>query len=201
MMNKKLVLMTVLFFGLGVVLSSPCVGMSDRPSAANFEEPRVKLDSVQLEYYEDFWVYGKDAEVAKGTAPKGGGSSPVTLSFVFDITNPNPYPVKLDSSKFSLFFEDYELRVVNDDNPMWIPAEKTNTKALVVTLTPTSTFGKFMLAHAVKAKERGDDPWGLIEKWWKGLPDMSFPINIKEGAFVFSADGVVKVVTVEATYP
>ena len=201
MMNKKLVLMTVLFFGLGIVITSHCVGMSDRPSAANFKDPGVTLDSVQVEYFEGFWTYGKETEVAKGKAPKGGGSSPVTLSFVFEITNPNSYPVQLDSSKFSLFFEDYELRIVNDNNPMWIPAEKTNTKALTVTLTPGSTFGKFILAHAIKAKERGDKPWELIEKWWTGLEDMSFPINVKEGAFVFMADGVVKVVGVEATYP
>ena len=125
----------------------------------------------------------------------------MTLAFVFEITNPNKYAVKLDSSQFSLYFEDYELRVVNDSNVMWIPAETTNMKVMTVTLTPFSTFTKFLLAHKVTAEKRGDKPWDLIEKWWTALPDMSFPVKIKEGAFVFAADGVVKVVAVDITYP
>jgi hypothetical protein len=192
-------LLTLLIFGLGVVFAS-CAGMGIKPTAENFKAPVISLDSVQLAFYEGFWTYGK-AEVAKGKAPKGGGSSAVTMDFVFEITNPNQYPVKLDSAQFFLNFEDYELRVVNDDNAMWIPAGKTNAKVLTVTLTPNSTFAKFILAHAIKAKKRGDSPWELIEKWWSGLPDMSFPILVNEGSFVFSADGVVKVVPVVANYP
>jgi LEA14-like dessication related protein len=198
-MKRRLALLTLFIFGLGVVLAS-CAGMTVKPTAENFKAPTVALDSVQLAFYEGFWTYGK-AEAGKGKAPKGGGSSAVTLDFVFDITNPNKYPVKLDSAQFFLYFEDYELRVVNDNNPMWIPAEKTNAKVLSVTLTPNSTFGKFILTHAIKAKERGDSPWELIEKWWTGLPDMSFPIGVNEGSFVFSADGLVKVVPVVATDP
>jgi len=197
-MNKRLALMMLFLFGLAMVFASCAIVQT--PSESNFKLPEVKLDSVQIDYFEGFWTYGK-AKVAMGKAPKGGGSSPITLSFVFEITNPNSYPVMLDSSKFFLYFEDYELRVVNDNNPQWIPAGKTNTKVLTVTVTPTSTFGKFILTHAIKAKERGDKPWELIQKWWTGLPDMAFPIHVKEGSFVFMADGLVKVADVEATYP
>lgn len=196
---KRLAWIIVLLFGAAVAFSS-CAGVYVQPTAANFNSPKVNLDSVQVAFFEGFWTYGK-AEVAMGKAPGGGGSSPVTLDFVFDIENPNEYPIKLDSAQFFLYFEDYELRVVRDDNAMWIPPGKTNTKVLSVTLTPNSTFGKFVLAHAVTAKERGDKPWALIEKWWTGLPDMAFPINVKEGSFVFTADGIVKVVPVEAKYP
>jgi len=195
-MNKRLALIMLLLFGLTVVFAS-CATLWG-PTESNFKNPEVKLDSVQISYYEGFWTYGK-AKVAMGKAPKGGGSSPVSLDFVFEITNPNRYPIMLDSAKFFLYFEDYELRVVNDNNPQWIPPGKTNAKVLSVTLTPVSTFGKFILAHAMKAKERGDKPWELIEKWWTGLPDMAFPIHVKEGSFVFVADGIVKVVPVEAT--
>jgi hypothetical protein len=197
-MKKRLVWLTVLLFGCAVLFAS-CAAMQ-KPTESNFKPPVVTLDSVQLSYWEGYWTYGK-AKTAKGKAPKGGGSSPMTLDFVFEIKNPNPYPVMLDSSKFFLFFEDYELRVVNDNNTMWIPADKTNTKVLTVTLTPNSTFGKFILVHAEKAKKLGINPWTLIEKWWMGAPDMTFSINVKEGAFVFMADGVVKTVAVESKYP
>jgi len=198
-MKKKLALMTVLVFALSVALMS-CVTTKVKPTASNFKEPVIKLGSVQLSYYEGFWYYGK-AKVAMGKAPKGGGSSPVTLAFVFEITNPNDYPVLLESSKFFLFFDDYELRIVNDLNEMWIPAGKTNSKVLSVTLTPFSTYVKFLLASKELALKRGDKPWDKITQWWTGLPDMSFAIDIKAATFSFAADGVSKVVGFEARYP
>ena len=85
-MNKKIVLMTVLIFGLVAVLAS-CASMQVKPTEANFKSPIITLDSVQLSYYEGFWYYGK-AKVAMGKPPKGGGSSPVVLDFVFNIENP-----------------------------------------------------------------------------------------------------------------
>ena len=114
-----------------------CVTMT-RPTETSFSTPLVELDSVQVTYYEGFWTYGK-AKTEKGKPPDGGGSSPITLEFVFHITNPNSYPVMLESSKFFLFFDDYELRVVNDNHPMWIPGGKRNTKVLNVTSDPDSS--------------------------------------------------------------
>lgn len=190
--------MTVLLFALAVVFAS-CAAMQ-KPTAANFKDPAIKLDSVQLAYYEGFWYYGK-AKVAMGKAPKGGGGSPVTLDFVFNITNPNTYPVLLDSSQFFLYFDDYELRIVQDYNELWIPAGKTNSKVLSVTLTPFSTYVKFLLAGKEQALKRGDKPWDKIKQWWTGLPDMSFKIDVKEASFSFRADGVSKVLTFSTTYP
>jgi hypothetical protein len=198
MMSKRLALMTVLLFGLAVVFAS-CAAMQ-KPTAANFKDPVIKLDSVQLAYYEGFWYYGK-AKVAKGKAPAGGGGSAVTLDFIFQITNPNSYRVLLDASQFFLFFDDYELRIVQDYNEMWIPAGKTNSKVLSVTLTPFSTYVKFLLASKEQALKRGDKPWDKIEQWWTGLPDMSFKIDVKEASFSFKADGVSKALTFSATYP
>jgi hypothetical protein len=198
-MKKKLVLMTVLLVGLGFILAS-CVTVPVKPTAANFKDPVIKLDSVQLGYYEGFWYYGK-AKVAMGKAPKGGGSSPVGLNFVFEITNPNNYPVLLESAQFVLYFDDYELRVVRDNNEMWIPAGKTNAKMMAVTLTPFSTYVKFLLASKQLALQRGDKPWDKIKQWWTGLPDMSFPIDVKEASFSFRADGVSKALSLETRYP
>lgn len=198
-MKKKLVLMTILLFGLGVVLIS-CASVPVKPTQVNFKDPVIKLDSIQLGYYEGFWYYGK-AKVAMGKAPKGGGGSPVTLNFVFEITNPNNYPVLLESAQFFLYFDNYELRIVRDNNPMWIPAGKTNSKMMTVTLTPFSTYAKFLLAGKQEALKRGDKPWDKITQWWTGLPDMSFQIDVKEASFVFSADGVSKAISVEARYP
>ena len=199
-MNKKMVLMTVLVFGLGVVLAS-CAGMQQvKPTEANFKSPAITIDSVQLSYYTGFWTYGK-AKVTLGKAPKFGGSSAVTLAFVFNIENPNPYPVLLEDAQFFLFFDDYELRIVKDMNEMWIPAGKTNKKVLHVTLDPVTTWGKFLLAGKQLAQKRGDKPWDKVGQWWKGLPEMSFPMDLKEGSFSFSANGIHKTVGYQVRYP
>lgn len=199
MMKKRLALLIALMFCMGVVLVS-CAGMEMKPTEATFKTPAVKLDSVQVSYYEGFWYYGK-AKPELGKAPAGGGSSPVGLDFVFEITNPNSFPVKYESSSFYLYFEDYELRVVNDSNPMWIPPGKTNSKVLNVTLTPFSTYAKFLLASKQLAATRGDQPWEKIQYWWEKLPEMAFRIDLKEGNFTFSADGITKVAPVMIKYP
>lgn len=198
MMTKRLAMIVTLFFITAVALGA-CATMG-KPTAENFKAPTVKLDSIQPSFYEGFWYYGK-AQPEMGKAPAGGGSSAMSLDFVFSITNPNDYPVRYDSSSFYLYFEDYELRVVNDSNPQWIPPGKTNTKVLNVTLTPFSTYAKFLLAGKQLAMERGDKPWDKIQKWWTEIPEMSFPIDLKEGNFTFSADGVVKVVPITVRYP
>ena len=197
-MTKRLTMIVTLFFITAVALGA-CATMG-KPTAENFKAPTVKLDSIQPSFYEGFWYYGK-AQPEMGKAPAGGGSSAMSLDFVFSITNPNDYPVRYDSSSFYLYFEDYELRVVNDSNPQWIPPGKTNTKVLNVTLTPFSTYAKFLLAGKQLAMERGDKPWDKIQKWWTEIPEMSFPIDLKEGNFTFSADGVVKVVPITVRYP
>ena len=49
--------------------------------------------------------------------------------------------------------------------------------------------------------QRGDDPWKKVEEWWTQIPDMSFPIELKDGNFTFMADSVVKVVPIHIKYP
>lgn len=199
MPKKSTVLLIALIFGIGALFAS-CAGVQTKPTAANFKDPVITLDYIAASYYEGFWYYGK-AKVAMGKAPAGGGSSPVTLEFVFEIANPNSYPILLDSSQFFLYFDDYELRIVKDMNEMWIPAGKTNSKVLHVTLTPFSTYVKFLLASKELALSRGDKPWDKITQWWTGFPDMALKIDVTEGSFSFRANGVSKVVGISVTYP
>jgi hypothetical protein len=198
-MKKRLALIVTLLFALAFALAS-CAGLETKPTEAAFKAPVVKLTSIQPSYYEGFWYYEK-SKPDLGKAPAGGGSSPVSLDFVFEITNPNDFSIQYESSNFYLYFEDYELRVVNDTNPMWIPPGKTNSKVLFVTLTPYSTFAKFLLVNRDLAAKRGDKPWEKIQQWWDKIPQMSFPIGLREGNFTFSADGVTKVVPINMKFP
>jgi hypothetical protein len=198
-MKKRLALVMAIFFFMGFGLVS-CAGIETKPTEAAFKIPTVKLHSIQPTHYEGFWHYEK-VQPERGKAPAGGGSSPVSLNFVFEITNPNDFSVQYESSSFFLYFEDYELRVVNDTNPMWIPPGKTSSKVLFVTLTPFNAFQQFLLRNRDIAAKKGDKPWEKIEFWWVKLPEMAFPIYLKEGNFTFTADGITKVVPVDMKYP
>ena len=198
-MKKRLVLIVSMLLCMALAIVS-CAGVQTKPTEADFKAPSVKLDSILIDYYTGFWAYGK-AAVEKGKAPWGGGSSAVTLLFVFDIENPNDFPIRYDSGTFFVFFDDYELRVVNDGNPMWIPAGMTNSKVMPVTIDAVTTWGKFLLAGKELAIKRGDDPWKKVEEWFTNLPDMSFPIDLRDGQFAFSANGLTRAVPIKATYP
>ena len=198
MMTKRLALTVSMLLCMCLVLGS-CAGVQTKPSEANFKAPSVELESIFIEYYTGFWSYG-GAKVERGTAPWGGGSSALTLLFVFQIKNPNGFPVSYDSSSFFVFFDDYELRVVNDGNPMWIPAGMTNSKVLPVTIDAATTWGKFLLAGKELAIQRGDDPWKKVEQWFTEIPDMSFPIDLKDGQFAFSANGMTRAVPIKIRY-
>ena len=58
-----------------------------------------------------------------------------------------------------------------------------------------------LLPGAMKLKEKELSPWAVLEKWWTGAPDFSFPVSATGGAAVFKAGGVTKVVPFEATFP
>jgi hypothetical protein len=91
-MKKRLALLIALIFFTGVVFVS-CAGMEIKPTESTFKTPAVKLNSIQVSMYEGFWHYEK-VQPERGKAPAGGGSSPVSLDFVFEITNPNDFSVQ-----------------------------------------------------------------------------------------------------------
>ena len=37
--------------------------------------------------------------------------------------------------------------------------------------------------------------------WWEAVPEFSFPVHVKEGSAVFTADGITQVATFNATFP
>ena len=114
--------------GLSVLLAAAflagCAGMAAKPTEDNFKAPTVTLNRVEIPYYWGYWYYSNKVEPTKGTA--GNYGAPMGLAFIFEIENPNDYPVLMESLKFSIAFEEFVLNTVGADEPMWIPAGKTN---------------------------------------------------------------------------
>ncbi len=199
-MNKKLVWITLLLFAVAAVVAS-CVGTKTvKPTEANFKNPVITLESFEVPQYDGYWYFSKKVKPTKGDA--GNRGAPLPMSFVFNITNPNPYPILLEGLKFTVAFDkEFELVTYNNQDTMWIPAGKTNQVRATTMITTRSALLSLLVTGGFKLKARGWSPWQALERWWKGVPDYSVPVTVKEGAFSFSADGISKVIPFEASIP
>jgi len=196
-MRKKIIstigMMMVLFV---------CVGFSGNATAAEAaksEAPIVKLSYVEVAHYWGWWYYKKEVEPTKGT--KGDYGAPLDLAFIFEIENPNSFPVKLDEFKFTVAFEEFDVNTINATESQWIPAGKSNQLRVHSVIDGRQTLLSLMVTGGFKLKEKGISAFEQLEKWWTAVPEFSFPIHVKEGAAVFSSDKGAQVVPFTASYP
>ena len=212
-MNKTSRLLSILCFIVIAALLFGCAGMMVKPTEKNFNNPVITLSHVEIPYYTGYYYFSKKVKPTKGTA--GDYGAPMSMAFIFDIENPNEYPIQLDGFKFSVDFEEFEVNTVNSPETMWIPAGKSR-KCIFSKWKPTGmsnqirvlamfdtrqTLLTLLLPGAMKLSEKKISPWQALEKWWNGAPDFSFPVYVKEGAAIFKADGLTKVITFKATFP
>jgi len=198
-MKKKLVLMTVLIFGLGVVLAS-CAALQPKPTAANFKSPVITLEEFMVPQYDGYWYYGGKTKPVKGKA--GNHGAPLSMTFLFNIQNPNPYPILLDGFKFTVAFDkDFDMVTVNNQDAYWIPAGKTDQVRATTMITVRSGLLSLLVTSGYKLKARKWSPWAALERWWAGVPVLSVPVTVHEGAFTFTAGGVIRVLPFKTTVP
>lgn len=198
MTKKYTLLLIVLLFGMGMIFTS-CAGIQSKPTAANFKTPTVALDSVQVTQYNGYWYYGGNIKPTKGSA--GNNSAVLPLNFVFNITNPNTFPVKLDGFGFTVAFEDFDVNMVNAFETQWIPAGKTNQLSVYSIVDVRQVLLSLLVPNAFKVKEKGTNAWALLENWWTGIPEYTIPIHVKGGAATFIAGEEQKVVPFSAAFP
>lgn len=197
-MHKKSWILT----GFSVVVISTflmaCATAPPTPSKDNFQAPVVTLNSVEMPYYTGWWYYDVKVEPTKGNAGKYG--APLALAFVFNIQNPNEYPVMMDGLKFTVAFEGFDVNTVNSPEVQWIPAGKTNQVRVMAITDARATLLSLLVTGGFKLKEKGTNVWAQLENWWVAAKDYSLPIEVKEGSAVFQADGIMKVATFSGTF-
>lgn len=198
-MNKRRAsVMTLLIFSLAGIFAS-CAGMQEKPTAANFKDPIITLDSVQVTQYNGYWYYGDNITPTKGKA--GANSAVLPIAFVFNITNPNSFPVQLSSFGFTIAFEDFDVNMVNAYEVQWIPPGKTNQISVYSIMDVHQALLGLLVPNAFKVKEKGTNAWVVLEKWWTGIPEYNVPIHVKGGAATFVAGEEQKVVSFKSDLP
>jgi len=197
-MQKNAILRICLSVLVIAFLMTGCAAMQ-KPSDSNFKSPTVTLSHVELEHYFGWWFYGAKVKPTKGKA--GNNGAPLDYAFIFEITNPNNYPVMLDGFSFSVALEEFGLNRAMSPETMWIPAGKTNQIRVHAVFGVRAAQMSLLVTGGFKLKEKGVSFWDQLEKWWTGAPNFSFPLNVNEGSAVFRADGVTRVVPFNATFP
>jgi len=191
-------LMSICILGVGLMLIS-CCGMPAKPTEANFKAPVISLESVQVTQYNGYWYYDAKATPTKGKA--GANSAMLPMAFLFNITNPNSYPVKLDGFGFTVAFDDFDVNMVNAFETQWIPAGKTNQLTVMSIVDVQQVLLSLLIPNAEKVKAKNTSAWALLEKWWTEIPNMTIPVEARKGAATFTADGVQKVVPFAGKFP
>jgi hypothetical protein len=189
-MHKKSVVLIFLSVFVLAVLMSGCAGMS-KPTESNFKTPVVTLDYVDVAHYFGWWYYSPTIKPTKGTA--GHNSAPLDYAFIFNIKNPNSFPVMLDGFKFACVIDGIQLNAGYSTETMWIPAGKTNQLKVEVMYDFRGAQLSLLVVAGEELKKKGMSFWDQIEKIWMQAPDFSFPVDVTQGSAVFKANGLVKV--------
>jgi len=198
---RKLVLLTVLI--VSMALAATAFGQTaakgeKKAVRAVMITPIVMLESFEVPQYDGWWYFAAKVEPTKGD--KGDRGAPLPMSFLFTVKNPNKYPIALEGAKFTVAFDrEFEVITYNNNDVMWIPAGKTNHFRATTMITARSALLSLLVTGGYKLKEKGWDAFGALERWWKGVPDYTVPVTVKEGAFTFTGKGMTKVIPFDAT--
>jgi hypothetical protein len=198
-MHRKSFILACLSVFIVATLLMGCAGMAVKPTEKNFKAPIITLSHVEVQNYWGWWYYSKKVEPTKGTA--GDYGAPINLAFIFHIQNPNDYPVLMEKIQFTMGFEEFDLNTVIANEPMWIPAGKTNEIRLNSLSDARQALLSLLVTGGFKLKDQGISPWAALEKWWTDVPEFGFQINVKEGSAIFNADGLMKAVTFNFAFP
>jgi len=174
------------------------------PTEQSFVPPMVSLNSVEVAHYWGWYYFSNKVEPTKGKAGKYG--APLDLAFVFDVENPNPYPVMMENLKFTVAFEEFDLNTVSSNEVQWIPAGRTNQLRVHAMFDGQQSLLSLLVTGGFKLEEKGmgAGPGAALkqlETWWTGIPEFSFPVHVKEGSAIFKADSLTKVTTFGGTFP
>ncbi len=180
---------------IGLSAWGGCAAPSGPPAT-----PDIKLNHIEVVKYE---ALTKDF-------PTGYDASRVgffELALIFDITNPNDYPIKLEAARSDIQFEGgpgkwFGIGAAAAYEYQWIPAKTTNQLRLNALFTTRAvTLGLIVPgAHAPMLKDLGMSHNDLIKKWWEQVPDFGFKIKVSGDMNFTSSQGSVTS-TFSETFP
>jgi LEA14-like dessication related protein len=176
-----------------------CVGMQVKPNEKNFKAPVVTLDSMEVAHAFGYWYFSNKVKPTKGKPDNVG--APLDLAFTFNIENPNEFAVMMERLQFDVAFEGFVLNTVDTTATQWIPAGQTNQVKVHAHFDVRQSLLSLLVTGGFKLKEKNTNVWAQLEAWWAGIADYSVPVQVQAGSAIIKADGLIKVVSFNATFP
>lgn len=176
-----LVLFTVIVFTVAVSgaashgkQTAPAKKPAAAPKAEALKPPVITLDRVEIAGYWGYWFDATNRRAA-----------PLALAFIFALENPNKAAVMLDDLKFTVAFDDFEVNTVMiyDDN--YLPGMTTEYLRVNVLLDAWITNGLLAVTSGHRLLAMNVKGTDLLEKWWTGVSDFNFPIEVRNGTATF----------------
>jgi hypothetical protein len=200
-MKKQSLFMVFISFAAAAALLTGCAGMQ-KASESNFKTPEVTLSHAEVPSYFGYWFYDNKVQPTQpANAKPGNNGAPLIYAFVFNIKNPNDFPVLLDNMKFTVALDGFDLNTVGTQDQIWIPDGKTSQVRVPCVFGMFEAFLSLGVVGGMELQKMGKKPWEMLEKWWTKAPDFSFPVEVRDGSAVFKADGITKVAPFKAKYP
>lgn len=154
------------------------------------QPPVITLERVEVASIQPFFVkprIGYKSEQEPGKEETYGYSSTMSVAYVFKVKNPNKEALMLDELQFTIAFDGFDISTPMVYEDSWIPGGKTNEVRVVVTTEAFPTIVSLMVGaeHADRIKEMKTSAGALVGKWFKEIPDFSFPVTVSNGTAVF----------------
>lgn len=155
------------------------------------QPPQVKLERVEVASY--FAYAAPPARV------------PLVLAFVYNVSNPNDFPVALEEMKFTVSFEAkpgeyFALNTPVVYETMHIPGKTTNQLRVTVVLDSLIVPGNLAVTSGTRVIALGLKPGDVVKDWWEKIGDFPFGIKVSEGVAMFASPSGGLLVAFEDTF-
>jgi hypothetical protein len=203
-MHKLSLVITFFVVLIASTLLLGCSGMAPNPSQSHFKDPVVTLSHAEVANYWGWWYFAKSIEPTAGDA--GDYGAPLNLAFIFDIENPNPYPIQLENLRLTVAFEEFDLNTIQSMETQWIPPGKTNQLRVHAMFDGRQSMLSLLATGGFRLQEKGMGTGAgaalkQLGEWWATIPGFDFDVFLKEGSAVFTVGDETKVISFTAQYP
>jgi hypothetical protein len=181
-----------------ITLMAGCGFLKNTFTPKEMEPPSVKLTRVEVARDWGWWFYAENKPTTRGKA--GNHGAPLLLAFIYQIKNPNNYPVKMDKFNFAVEFNNTKLDEIKLNDVMWIPSGQVNDLRTYSLLDPQSVRLNLLVEKGAALKKKDDWLFSELKKYWTEIPQLKNPISVTNGTAEFKAKNKSKIITFSAAY-
>ncbi len=203
-MRKILVATLLVLLAIGVVA---CAAPPATPVVES-KPPTVALNRVEVASY---FPYPAAPPTPTPAPSPSTLNIPLVLAYVFDVANPNAYPVTLTSLKFATDFEAapneyFTLNTPIVDDPMSVPGVSSNRLRVTVVYNTAAAFLTLAVTSGARVKSLGLNPAEVVTKWWTAPSNpaaagIGYGVRVSQGTAEFKTEKGNAIVTFDGKFP